>query len=163
MPVTPTGWLSEPMKNLGDLIASTSAFQSWCGAADSVDALRYVIYIAEDIENLRDHFVLIKGSSDWHANAIGDGPAGFSREVGGTIGIRFEGVVDAEYQDSHGDAYFDFMNRISAIVEEMDELSATDGYFATKNIRQLGEVVRATKDEAQTIGDRQQIEFDVDW
>jgi hypothetical protein len=98
MEITPSGILSEPMKNLGDMIAATTAFQTWTETADATEAAAHIEYIAEDAGDLQDRFVVILGSSNYELEGVGQG-LGFSYQAGGTIGLRFEALIPARASD----------------------------------------------------------------
>jgi hypothetical protein len=128
--------MSEPEQNLESLVASSSTFQDWVGAASEAAAKDSVhIEWAEGLEAgdppARPHAVI------WMIESNAGGPLG--RFLRGTLGIRFEAAI-ALGNDGEASAIA-FRNKVYAIKREMESNSRQGGRLIVRGF-QLGKIVR---------------------
>jgi len=96
MAVAASGILSEPMANLAALIAASTTFQTWVGAADAAGALeRIYLYCAEVGEYERPSAMIMSGD-EWELMAVQVGMDGLEHVGSGTLGVVFEAAIGKE-------------------------------------------------------------------
>jgi len=124
MAVEPRGLLSEPLAHLRRIVAASSTFQQWVGAADAAAALERVHYIdVDDDEAIRPH-AMVATPPDWWCIRLSGGRGNGYRD-GGEVLLCLESDISTEYIATHGDAHFEHVNVVSGVIEDLLTLSGT--------------------------------------
>ncbi len=129
MAVTPTGPISVPLAAARTLLASLSAWQTWCGAEDAAEAAEFIHLVAFDQQALSDEdklaarpLIALWGGDNAQADRIAD-PNTWSDS--GDIDMAIVDLVGE--QETAEDQYLTFTNNVGAV---MDELRAASGIGA---------------------------------
>jgi len=164
--VAATNEYSLPLSNLKDLLAASTTFQTMVGAGSAEDAKAYIHLVALAVGDIDRPFALIATGDDWNSNCIGTGSSD-SFITGGTLQLMFEMDISSSYTDSPQNAEFDFMNRIGAIIKEMDNLSGTTSgstsYIYVSNFNLMDGPARTMEEKGQSQGDYYQVVFNISW
>jgi len=159
-----TGMISLPLENLRTLLANSSTFQDWVGAAGTpeqkiVAAKNRIYLVGYDSDSVVRPFACISWGEDWVAEAIGGG-ASHSFSCRGSLWLLFEDAVAVANQGDHEDAAFAFTNEVGQIISDIESLAASSELFAAQSFEQQVAPRRASKDEPVDI---YQVLFRVRW
>jgi len=161
MALSASGPLSLPLENLRALLAASSNFQSWVGAANAEEAKASIHLVAVEGTPSRP-FALIAQGDSWEREASADG-AKKHFEASGELFLLFEADISEPYQGDPRDAELEFTNAVGAIVSDMESLAGSDGYLAVRRIGLKEGPARSQGDEKSGSGDYYQIIFSVEW
>jgi hypothetical protein len=122
--VEPSGWISEPLERLRDLIADCTAFQTWVGAADAAAAKLHIHYHGYT-GNTRP-FVVI---GDMPGYRIGLRDTHGTPRLSGNLWLAAEAAVGADYLRTDDDAGLEFGNAWGAVLAEMVAKAGTGASY----------------------------------
>jgi len=159
MAVTPTGVMSLPLANLEIIIANSSAFQAWAGAADDVAAKDNIHLVNVPDAVLVRPFALVGFADKWKAQKTAE----FFHEKRGELFLMFESDVLLANQASEADAVFAFMNVVGAVISEVLALAGTNGFLNVTEVEMTTNPMRITDEDAQMLDDYYTVEFSVIW
>jgi len=180
MPVSPTGPISLPLSHLRLLVADCTAFRTWVGAANQAAALAKIHlcelpapaapgsgYTTTELQTLRpcaivDLWTPIRGYGEqpqaWQMRGEG-GPFLES----GKLTLDFLDDVDVTDAAVLSDAKFRFLNNVGAVVDQMLDLSGSDGYLNANRIEVYQGPGRADERMQETYGDHWRVQLLVQW
>lgn len=162
MAVTPTGILSLPLGHLRTLIANSSNFQTWVGAANATEAESSIYLVNINEDEIARPFALIDWGENFNSTMLANGPGGFFQDRG-ELRLLFEDDVAAENQDSYEDSKLKFLNDIGGVLADMRDLSASDEYLSIHEIQFQESPTRSIDDQDPAEGDFYQGRFIITW
>ena len=166
MAVAATGPISLPLANLRALIAASSSFQTWVGAASAAEALASIYQVGVDKGDYTRPFALVRHTNPGaltHESLAGGARNHFAPAGEGSLEVVFEDEVASGNEDSHVDAEFAFTNNVGAVLADMETTGATGAYLVMHRWTVAFGPARAHPDEKQSEGDYYQIVIRVDW
>ena len=144
MAVVPTGILSTPIAAAKTLLGDTAAWQTWVDEAGDAAAAKAFIYVGAKAGPLARPFAIV----DIFAFAlarIGGGSRDVFRATG-TVGI----IIEADVTESDGgDAHYEFLNELGAVLQDMRELSGSSSYLPNARISLDSLMSRSTKKQGE--------------
>lgn len=155
--VTPTGLYSLPLHYLRLTLAGSSTFQGWVGAANASEALAY-IYAVSVAGDATVPFATVDWWENFSRGKIGTG-AYFALQGDLMLVIRGPRDTDATVAD----AAYTFLNKVGAILGEMEALAGAAGYLDITGFEQVEGPASPTEDEIKTHGDFYQVIYRVLW
>lgn len=155
MPVVASGFISESLDALRDLIAACDAFRTWIKkplAADAKTRIGYKGIDADEDGTMEfDRYAVVTDlGSEFPSNSFPHG----------SFGLRFYMKTDVANVSSHQKAHMAFQNEISAIVREMWSKGSSAGYLMVRSINQVGPTDR---EDVTEIDDACQAYYEVLW
>ena len=160
MTVTPSGEYSLPLYNLQTLLAASAAWQEWVGAANAEGGRRRIHLVAVDAAEALRPLAWIDQGDDWSRETEAGGARNHFKGSG-TLKLWFEADVPKEYEDSHRHAMLWFMNKVGAIISEMEQLAGSGSYLCVHRFLQDDPPVRSREGEED--GDFIQVTFSIGW
>ena len=139
-----TGPLALPMCLLRNLLASTSEFQTWVGAASTSEA-RDSIYLA-GADSVTRPFALVAMGGSFEIGQIAGGARNWFRETG-SLKVMFENAVAPGDADGHAAAEQTFLNDLSGIWNAALALAGSGTHLSIENLRLLEGPYRSDEDE----------------
>lgn len=138
MAVSPTGVYSKPLDLLRDLVAGTSAFQTWTSTANAAAAKVRVYAEGEETSNITRPCAVV-----WESEANTD----CTGYVSGGLMLLFEADVT---EAANIDARYEFTNDVGAIIEEMqaDVQTATTEVLDVQSVRRVS-LARSYREEGE--------------
>lgn len=129
MPVTPAGFLSEPLHLLRTTLAACPAWQDWVGAADAAEALADVFLLA--IPNTkavakRTHALIDLGGYKRERQHLTQARP-FTETDPHLLRLYLWGMVAADVA-AEPDATFDFLNKLGAVWADLEERAGAKGF-----------------------------------
>lgn len=124
--VTYTGPLTLPLSDLRTLIAATSEFQTFVGAANATEAAES-IHIGGVASPTRPFVLLSLEAFEAQRYAMG------ARDwflLNGAVRVMFESAVASENQDGHADAENAALTAIDTIMSAALDLAGSDSYMS---------------------------------
>lgn len=154
---TPSGFLSNPLSQLRDMVAASSAFQSWTGAGSTEAALDRVHLLVAPA-NAERPFALIDFDT-WirERSAIMNGVR-FVQSSGSALILRFQ----ADAQDGEDpDATIAFCNAVGAIIEDLEAAAGVHSpeSLGLVRIEMVDPPLRVEEEKRPTEGDYFDISF----
>lgn len=162
MSVTPAGVLSKNLSNAKDLFAASSDFQSWVDVETAAAAKAYIHLVGVSKTSITRPFLRLSQGSEWAA----DYAAGGARNhflYSGSIYAYFEASISAAYVSGYEDAEFEFTNSVGNILQDVLNLSASDGYLPVKNIRKIEGPTRTKEKNDSSLGNIYTAKFELFW
>lgn len=141
MTVTPDGLLSEPVSSFVTLLSQSAAFQTETGAANAAAALAFITVGIESDDGSAP-LVVVDSGDQINITQIAQ-PSYFQWANSVFLLFRFA-VTEAISQD----AYYDFMNVVGNILEDIVEASGAGGVCNITSIEKVGGPMREDEDEA---------------
>ena len=132
MAVTPTGSYGKALSNVRDLIANTTAFQTWTGTANAGAAAARVHLCAASPTATRP-FAVVRWGGLLSMRKVA---YGFYQD-GGVVNVHFEAAHGEDAQDNPlgmSDAEITFCNDVQGIVDGMVVLAANGTYMMPDEI-----------------------------
>lgn len=158
MAVAPTGMLSLPIDFLRNTVASSSTFQGWTSTAN------------ESAAKARVHAVNAAASATAPMAVVGWQPGYVRTKDGGGIRNHFTGngplflLFRAGITESdNADAEYAFLNKVGAILSEMELVAGTATYLDTESVTLTDGPYRPEENEALGIGDYYEALFAVEF
>ena len=170
MSTTPTGLLSKPLDYLRHTVAASTTFQTWTSSADEAAALAHV-YPVEVVPSGADEPARIAALTaalpfavvDWMPGArrvkIGGGSRNYF-QTEGDLGLLFRAAISAS---DAGDAAYDFLNKIGAIISEMEVKAGLPGYLDVSAFVVEEGPHRPEEKEAKVLGEYYEMLLRVAW
>lgn len=157
--VAPTGHLSLPIDLLRKTVAGSTTFQAWTGTADAAAALARVHAVQADASAAKPFAVV-----DWARSYSRRRDAGGTRnhfQATGSLSLLFRAQIT---EADAGDAAYDFLNKVGAVLADMEGLAGTAGYLDVEEIRLVEGPERPEEDEVKALGyDFYQARFEVEF
>jgi hypothetical protein len=144
-----SGPLSIPLATLKTMLSKSATFQAWVNAATEAEALASIHVVSVESEDERRPFAIINIGAKWASNLSAGGAGNFFINDGELI-LAFEADV-AEVSESL--AVYEFLDKIGAIIEEIQALSGLGGYLSFHSIECSEPPVRSVDNELPTEGD----------
>lgn len=160
MAIAGTGAMGKAMDNLRALVAASTTFRTWVGAADVAAALNRIYAVAVDTPTRPFALVTYAVPADAQMTAVAGGARHHFLDSGSLM-LLFEQAVTAG--TSHADAEVGFFNTVDAIISEMTALAASGTYFAPNSFVVEHGPVRSHPDEDESAGDYYQMAFRVSY
>lgn len=142
------GPLAHPMENLRRLLAGSSYWRNWVGAADAAAAKKTIYLIAPtkpaagayttaELDALRvPAFAKISmpaaagGGGTWRSNRL----ANLRGSIEGTLHLTIEAEVEAAYLWNDRDAEFEFLRRVGELIVDLTRTDEGLGYLVPTSI-----------------------------
>lgn len=159
MPQTPVNGLSLPLSHMRDLLAATSAFQEWTGAADADEAKAHIYLVNLPQSDLQRPFALVGFSDKWKREKI----AQYQYQTTGELYLTFEADVAIADQGSESDAVFGFMNPLGAVIDEITAIAGTDNYLNVIEMEMPSLPMRTNSEDTEMDEDYYAAEFMIVW
>lgn len=164
MSTTPTGNYALTLYNLETLLCSSATWQTLCGVATAEAARDFVVWTGAEPpaarpwawlrlkEGAASRMESSGGGADWHSMPL-------------EMLIEIDDAAPGAGVDERQAAYSKerqivFLNRIGAIVSEMEALSKTGGYLWVTSMTMTSHLL-SDPQESATMGRFQQARFDV--
>lgn len=154
---------TSPLENLRALVAASTTFQAWVGAASAALALPSVYRVALTGAAIVRPLALVreKEPADHVKRAIAGG-ASTTFVESGTLELLFENDV-ADATLDHGVIEAAFMDTVRAIIADMDALAGSGAYLIVRGFQIAEGPARAHPDTRHSAGDYYQVLYDVQW
>lgn len=129
MPRVPTNEIGLPLKQLGDLWAAATTWQTWTESEDAAEALTKVYFYGEPASGLPAQFV-VPHVMEWDSEKVGTGNTHRNR---GQLGVLVYANVPGSFLDAKGKindvggAINDFVNTLGGVVTEFKAMVAANG------------------------------------
>lgn len=156
--VTPTGMLSLPIDYLRNTVASSSTFRTWTSTA------------SEALAKVRVHAVSAASNATAPLAVAGWLPGYTRTKVGGASRNHFEGQGQlillfraAISEAANADAEYDFLNKVGAVVSEMELVAGTATYLDIESITLSDGPYRPEENESQGIGNYYEALFTIEF
>jgi hypothetical protein len=172
--------LTGPIDALATLVAASTSFQSFVGAANAAAAAARVhkldlprpegeVYTIDELSTYRPLAIvdMERGGGGWEAIEVAKG-GGIGRfRTGGRLMLCLERSVPPGLVDDNRAADADFMAKVEAIASDMLALAETDDgtnvYLCLRKMRIHAGPRRADPKEVATLGDYQLVWLEIDW
>lgn len=129
MAIVPAGMISLPLSYLRATIAESAAFQSWTGTADAAAALLRIFPVAT--ESVIYPLCLVDWADNFKRSMDAAGSRNYFRQDG-DLAMIFMDIVDPAHDET--EASYDFMNKVGAVIDEMESYAGKPGYLDIQSI-----------------------------
>lgn len=147
MPVAPSGISGAVLQALKDMIASTTAWQSWTGAEDAEEGAESVFLIAESAADLPAVYCVLypsRNNFSYEARGFFNGS--------GEVKAMFFAEIDPDNLGNEADEYWAFSNPMDALIEELGNGSESDGALMLRGVER-DEAQRSDPEMSEQDGD----------
>jgi len=161
--VTASGAYGKAIINIQTLIANSSVFRTWVGAADASTA-RESIYIPYIFEPAANDFPFVAIDEGDHEIDMASAGVSANYLAIGAAQIYFVAKISATFQDNTKsdvqDAYVTFRNAIDGIIQDMATNSGLDAYIQLDSIRKVDATARSIGQREES-GHYYQVQYEV--
>lgn len=172
--ISPQGCLSLAQQHLKVMLADSTAFRSWVGAADQDQALSRIYlealplgdrqsYDLEELRALRPHAIVWTEPQNGFALRRVSVDDGYGFHESGVIRVWLEQDVGSAMTGLPGSVDLSFKNSVGLILDDLAALAGGAGYLDVTEISVLNGPMRSHPDDYDTIGDLIGIELSVSW
>jgi len=152
MAVTPSGRISEAMDNVADLLSNSTNWQSWTGAVDADAAKAFIHQQREDPSSEPRPLALLSmdEESEWMSEKQAGGAQDHFFDIW-TFSLVFQDNIT---ESDSTDKFYDFLNNVSSVIDDMLNLSGRSGNVSIDSIKKnlgpgiLGLEQRAVDEES---------------
>lgn len=165
-----SGALKGPLDNAETLIANSSTFQTWTGAANATAAKAFIHLQVEDESNIsRDSngnltkpYTLVEIIPGFTAEAIA---TGLTYSPSGQLNVYFMAPIASgeQAEASVATAFTSFWTNVDGVIDDIIGIAGTDAYLNVTTIRLEEGPHKNDEDERRTKGHYFWVQFVFDW
>lgn len=161
MAVTPSNGLSLVLSRAQALIAASSTFQTWVGAASAAAALARVHLVTGGDGVPTRPFAAVSWRPQGYTLEAVSGGSGHVYQESGAVEVLFENAVGTG-NSADSDAALEHTNATGGIVEDLAGLAGSNGYLNVTQFHLLSGPMRSASSEGEAV-DYVQSVWEFEW